>query len=103
MLRPYMCWLCLPLGRNLPVERIEDELERPFRLRAERHLRCEEVRRAKPHLSRRHLHTVLQVVLADRPAGAKRFGHTEPGDLLDTLRECVRSHLEDRGVVEEDV
>src|SRR6476661_5395785 len=85
------------------VDAVEQELEGPVRLAAERDLRSEEIDLASPDRRLDRGDAALEIVLAPRPAAAQGLLAVEPCDRLHTLRLCIRLETEDRIVVEEHV
>src|SRR4051812_44960685 len=85
------------------VKRVEEQFERPVRLRALQDLGAveDDASLADPRLDREH--AALEVLLSPRPAAVQWSRRIEPREGADAGGLRARSQLEDRTVVEEDV
>src|SRR5688572_33269149 len=91
------------LWGNRSNNRIEQQLERPMRLRAFQDLGTEENCAALANSGLERDHTVLQIALAPAPSAAERRLGVEPPDTLDAGCFRASAQPEHRTVVEEDV
>src|SRR5215210_6056212 len=85
------------------VDAVEQELERPVRLRAERDLGAEQVQLALPDLRLGDRDALVEVGLAPCPTAAQRVRRVVPGNRPHTLRGGVGAKGKDRALVEEHI
>src|SRR6478735_7824594 len=85
------------------VDAVEQELERPVRLPAERDLGPEQIDLALPHGRLDYGRAALEIVLPPRPTAAQRRRAVEPRDGPRALERRVGRETEHGAVVEEDI
>src|SRR6185503_6323302 len=121
--RTFFAFMILPFGTGQPsfaraihrssfkahrfsaaiVNPIEQELERPVRLRAECDLRSKQKQLALADFRLQDSNAVLQILLSPGPAASERLVAVKPRDRLYASHRGVRAQPEHRAVVEEHI